>query len=57
MGNCAGVFCQCVDDSQIIKKVDKDNMQKALAAIREMNEVQLNAASDQSNHFNGGSIQ
>jgi hypothetical protein len=57
MGNCAGVFCQCVDDSQIIKKVDKDNMQKALAANREMNEVQLNAASDQSNHFNGGSIQ
>ena len=33
MGNCTGVFGACVgEDNQAIKKVDKDNMKKALAA-------------------------
>ena len=39
MGNCTGVFGACVgEDPQAIKKVDKDNMKRALAANQEMNE-------------------
>ena len=37
MGNCTGVFSSCVgEDPKAIKKIDKDNMKKALAANLEM---------------------
>jgi hypothetical protein len=37
MGNCTGVFGSCVgEDQNAIKKIDKDNMKKALAANQEM---------------------
>lgn len=33
MGNCTGVFGTCVgEDQNAVKKVDKENMKKALAA-------------------------
>jgi hypothetical protein len=33
MGNCTGVFASCVgDDPSVIKKIDKKNIEKALAA-------------------------
>jgi hypothetical protein len=38
MGNCTGVFGACVGEdpqNQVIKKVDKENMKKALAANQE----------------------
>lgn len=38
MGNCTGVFGSCVgEDQNAIKKVDKDNMKKALAANQNLN--------------------
>ncbi len=43
MGNCTGVFGACVGEdgpnNQAIKRVDKDNMKKALAANQELNNV------------------
>ena len=42
MGNCTGVFGACVGEdpqNQVIKKVDKENMKKALAANQEYQNV------------------
>ena len=42
MGNCTGVFGACVGEdpqNSVIKKVDKENMKKALAANQEYQNV------------------
>ena len=58
MGNCTGVFASCVgEDQSAIKKVDKDNIKKALAINQDLQSSGLEGLSSQQQPYhvsNGG---
>ena len=48
MGNCNGVFSACVgEDNTAIKKIDKDNLKRALQANVDLSSANLDGSNQQ----------
>jgi hypothetical protein len=55
MGNCTGVCGACVGEDQPVKKIDQENMKKAMAANHEFNMHDISLGEHGSmNHYNSG---